>query len=589
MSVGNVMDNLHLASESSVLTHDIATTAIAHGMDDEMTNSALSNLEIQRNFVCFIHLLPTEILEAIFIHCACDYYGLVTLVYRVSRPTAPSWVNVSYVCRHWRSVALNCPTLWTYLSTTSPRWTEAFLCRSKQASLKVVVHVNSKNEVSRFMEKVVKHSERIQELLVHLSTGHHEFLSKLSSPAPRLQRLEITMDNLPWEGSYVPFNGDTPALRTLYLKECLVPWHSLKLSGLTSLCLRNVPSRFQQDMPELLATLSCMQDLTQLFLKKSLPTSAGFLSSTTFNAFQKIDLPRLSRFSIANRLSKVNVFLSCVNIPLQTEVRLLCGINSSALEHYALLSSFLAQRFAMFEDQALSSPTIRSLVTTSSEKVTKLTFSTPARDCDSSISPSCIEWDRNIPLQIILFFNRFTTNHVRDGIIRHICCAIPLSEVHSVHVICPAFYPTIWWDILGRLQGVRYIKLGKVDITDLVLMFSRGPRDYMENQAEHANRGQSEIFAPALEELEFYDVVFSTALEEDMDPLKVTSVQNLCDALATRKEPRGRLTMTRCTVRNVHGREKQFDMVGGWEGGHFHVVDLKGGLRTRRCSNLITF
>ncbi|KAF8559424.1 hypothetical protein OG21DRAFT_1368133, partial [Imleria badia] len=86
----------------------------------------------QRNSPSFIFRLPIEILEIIFIHCARDYY---TKDGRRPTPTVPSWVNVSYVCCHWRNVALDCPTLWTYLFATSPRWTEELLARSKQAPL----------------------------------------------------------------------------------------------------------------------------------------------------------------------------------------------------------------------------------------------------------------------------------------------------------------------------------------------------------------------------------------------------------------------------------------------------------------------
>ena len=113
----------------------MAMTAI----DEEIINSALSNLDIQGDSVCFISRLPRETLEAIFIRGACDYWsedeGLV-----VSTP--PSWVNVSYVCSHWRDVALNCATLWSYLFIMSSRWTEELLSRSKRAPLKLYANLH---------------------------------------------------------------------------------------------------------------------------------------------------------------------------------------------------------------------------------------------------------------------------------------------------------------------------------------------------------------------------------------------------------------------------------------------------------------
>ncbi|KAF8555378.1 hypothetical protein OG21DRAFT_913352 [Imleria badia] len=515
--------------------------------------------------------LPTETLGTIFIYCARDYYSGVPI------PIAPSWVNVSYVCRHWRNVALNCSTLWIYLFITSPRWTKELLARSKQVSLKL--HMNHRHcGPWSFVEQVVDHLERIQELRLDLKRCDSRLLSKLSSPAPCLQKLVISMDDYPFECSYVPFNGDTPALRTLDIERSQVPWYSFKLSGLTTLRLYDVPSSFQRTVPELLATLSCMQDLTHLLLLNCLPCATGFLSSTAFNTFQKIYFPRLSCFFISARISTVIAFLSCVNIPLQTQVKLSCYVKhhtSFSLGHCAMLCAFLAQRFAMSEDQALSSPTIRSLVlaTSGPERVAKLTFSASERNCESFLSLSHMEWRRNIPLQIILHFNQ---SNYRDNITTDICCSIPLSHVQSVHVLCPPLSLGFWSDILGRLQGVRYIKLGEGDMTNLALTLSGDRRTRTENQ--HADRGQ--ILAPVLKELVLYNTPIFVSILTDVTDAE-NSVQSLCDALAIRKEPRGRLSMTRCTVLEFDRQQKHFDLEGWWEGGRFHVVDMKVDSDTR--------
>ncbi|KAF8138978.1 hypothetical protein EV363DRAFT_554367 [Boletus edulis] len=103
--------------------------------------------------------------------------------------TAPDWVNVSYVCRHWRNVALNCATLWSYLFITSRRWTEELLARSKQVSLKLhaEVYLSHRGADDRwlcFVRRVMNHIERIQEL--HLNLPHicdHFLSSPCSSPA----------------------------------------------------------------------------------------------------------------------------------------------------------------------------------------------------------------------------------------------------------------------------------------------------------------------------------------------------------------------------------------------------------------------
>ena len=144
---------------------------------------------------------------------------------------------------------------------------------------------------------------------------------------------------------------------------CRVPLHSFKLSGLATLRLHDIPVRFQQSTMGFLASLSCMRDLKYLYLEGALASAAGSLPSSAFNTSQKINLPHLSRLLIITPLSMVVALLSCVNIPLKTEVRLRCNDehNSSPVE-YALLRLALAQRFSMSEDQAPSSSAICSLV-----------------------------------------------------------------------------------------------------------------------------------------------------------------------------------------------------------------------------------
>ena len=160
-----------------------------------------------------------------------------------------------------------------------------------------------------------------------------QYFSKLSSPAPRLQNLKLSTESDWSEWSLVLFNGDTPALRTLELSRCPLPWYSFKLGGLMILSLYRVPVRFQENMEEFLATLHCMQNLQHLCLDSALRSAAG------------IDLPRLSRLWVVAPLSTVITSLSCVHIPLKTEVRLRpCCEGTCSPDSYAPLLSFLAQR-----------------------------------------------------------------------------------------------------------------------------------------------------------------------------------------------------------------------------------------------------
>jgi len=536
---------------------------------DEQT-SVLFNPNVQGFSFPFVFRLPTEILETIFILCAREYQDRDRWTC-FDTLDVPSWVNISYVCRHWRNVALNCPTLWSYISATSSRWAKEFLARSEQSLLKV--HLNADNSRKRlrnnsFLEQVMNHVERMQELRLHMLSDHGFLLAKLSSRAPRLEILEISETaSVCSEArrSSLPFDGDTPALRTLCLSYCSVSWYSFRLSGLTTLDLHRVPARFQQNTVEFLATLSCMQDLTHLYLDRALTSATGFLSSSAFETFQKVDLPHLSHLCLVAPLSTVIAFLSCVTIPLETELRLkCCSEHDSSFDDYASLSSLLAQRFGMSEDQAVPSPTILSLIIRQDMQhwgELKLTVSILERKCDALFPTPwhLFRWqDCNIPLEIDVFPDRPIVEK-DDRIISHLCMF--LTNVQRVHVVGLPFALDIWSKILGQLPGLRYLELIDGDMSDLAPVFSVTPHaGCTENEGGYADRGLDRVLAPALEELELHCIRFSSAAD----------VQSLYDALSTRKGSRGQLKMTHCCIRD-YSSAGELDMIGGWGGGNFHV------------------
>ncbi|KAF8123762.1 hypothetical protein EV363DRAFT_1587121 [Boletus edulis] len=514
--------------------------------------SVLSNLHTSRN------RLPTEALRDIFIHRARDYH------YKHMCPTksVPSWVNVSYVCRHWRNVALDCPTLWSYLFIMSRRWTEVLLARSKQASLKIrvnLVYLLCTSPVLSCVGIVMNHVERIQGLCLRLPAPliQHGVLSRLSSRAPRLQYLDITVEypNSPVEWSSLLFDGDPPALRTLRLAACAVPLYSFRLSALTVLRLADIPVQFQQDMEEFLATLSCMQDLKYLYLYDALPSATGFLSSAVFKTFEKIDLTHLSRLRIRAPLSTTVTLLSCINIPLKTQVRLECKSEpNSSLDHYALLRSLLTQRY---KDQAQSSPTILSLIVQSTERRATLTFSPRQRDTTPTTYG---EWDRDIPLRIELDYLMVD----EDAIICDICSSVPLSNVQTLSVHRPIFSPAFWRRILRQLQDVRYITLYGGNMPDLSVL---SLTDHTAHDSEDEGLGglaACHVLAPRLEKLGLVYITFLPDYNSDLPKPAITR-GCLMAALSTRRlegSP-GHLTMTQCNIPD----SPRFNMVAVWGGG----------------------
>ncbi|KAG6373827.1 hypothetical protein JVT61DRAFT_5974 [Boletus reticuloceps] len=395
-----------------------------------------------------------------------------------------------------------------------------------------------------------------------------QIFPEFSSRAPRLQNLKVKARNYSPKQSWKLFDGDAPTLDTLELSECSVPWHSFNLKGLTTLILCN---QFRQNIMEFLAMLSPLQDLTHLYIHRSLASATGFLSSTEFHTFQKISLPHLSRLLISAPLSTVIALLACVEVPLETKVGLDCNSEDDFTLSYSPVFSFLAQRM-------LSSLTFRSLVINSPMFDPRLTFSTLERDCDDFYPTSHQDWDCGIPLKIRIRLNSSPTHGNGDRILSDISSFVPLTNVQSVHVVTPQFSPAsnFWRNMSKYLPDVRYIKLSDgfmpnlestLSVTDLTA------HEGAESQGGHADQDPDRILAPALEELVIHSIMFtgrpkSPCYADQMD------LQSLFDVLATRKAPGGRLTITRCTEGGQHD-PTPFDIDGLWKDGYFREVDRR--------------
>ncbi|KAF9245224.1 hypothetical protein BU15DRAFT_41300 [Melanogaster broomeanus] len=533
-------------------------------IDDDIAALHLSicALRTQRNALSPISRLPPEILATIFVHCARLYFGDFRL------PCAwqvPPWVNVSYICRHWRDVALNCAPLWTFLFVSSQRWTEELLSRSKMAPLKIRMDMrySKQSHESRFLEKVVAYAERIQDLSLRL-TRHtaEEILPKLSSRAPFLKTLHVTVEKSGYLGERhvvldTLFNGDTPALRTLELSNCHISWSSSVLGGLTSLRLRDLTSSSQPTVTELIAMLRRMPNLVYLYLENALASANQFILDS-----KNLDLPRLSRLALIAPSSAIIAFLTRVHIPLETEARIRCRYEDSNND-YTPLYPFLAKRFNNTSEN--QTPVIQSLVIESPSCGLQFVFSTSERDSDCrpysstmisyDVGYLCEDWNCGIPLKLdIDFWSSMAMD--REGLIGGVCRNVSLTHLRSAHLsfdLTTSLSPTFWKDTLGHLQELRFIKLTDTTLQGgLASMLSPGPHHRSEDQGGATAGGSLQVFAPSLVELELVSVEFAEdclGRKQGNSDKCTTSALCLYDALSRRKAegyPLRELVITEC-------------------------------------------
>jgi hypothetical protein len=105
----------------------------------EALEAAIRAWKGRHNTLSITARLPPEILVTIFKFVVSNSYPFYPPVKKLG------WINVTYVCALWRRVALECPSLWTTIPFTHPRWTEEMLARSKMAPLTVVTNVHKNN------------------------------------------------------------------------------------------------------------------------------------------------------------------------------------------------------------------------------------------------------------------------------------------------------------------------------------------------------------------------------------------------------------------------------------------------------------
>ncbi|KAI0248457.1 hypothetical protein BJV78DRAFT_796321 [Lactifluus subvellereus] len=165
--------------------------------------------------------LPVEILHAIFAFCAGDP-DLNPGFGRHKYP--PSWVAITYVCRHWRAVALDFKKLWSSITPDlSPEWIAAFLQRSSYAPTHVNIDVgpplkkpSKKHRLGirrrpvkkpsttlhgEVVEEIFSHASRVE--ILHLEGNTMDVIRALTSLCGSIPLVSLSLGT--WDGcAYLP-------------------------------------------------------------------------------------------------------------------------------------------------------------------------------------------------------------------------------------------------------------------------------------------------------------------------------------------------------------------------------------------------
>ncbi|KAJ3530632.1 hypothetical protein NMY22_g8490 [Coprinellus aureogranulatus] len=288
-------------------------------------------LKMAHNEAVPIHLLPAEILSNIFAILAASAEDYI-------------WIPITWVCRHWRTVALDCVALWTRLPFLNPNFTTVALSRTKGAP----ISINPKSAVNlqkctETVADILSRPERLRSVdLRGFSFSLSPILSKCSEapPALVLESLRLRCER-PWrhylmgdsddenedevdDFSGLDFSsflkGGTPALQNLELVSCGVAWNALPLaSSLTRLCLSDShrSGAHRPTLTNFLGSLKETQNLSTLNLSFFLPADGqkSTPAQGLLRTAERAVLPALNVVSLYDRVASPQGFFDAVEIP----------------------------------------------------------------------------------------------------------------------------------------------------------------------------------------------------------------------------------------------------------------------------------
>ncbi|KAF9257064.1 hypothetical protein L218DRAFT_1006593 [Marasmius fiardii PR-910] len=463
---------------------------------------------------CPISLLPSEILIEIFAYLMAHRSASIPF-----ENIRPSYINFTYVCRDWRDLALNTPTLWTQPDFRWPVWAREMLRRSKGAPLHISYRHEDvgEEEFEATMTDVLAHTSRFASLFLRLDLwreemGYDRFFQALDKPAPLLRSLHLSFchtlhpHDIPFAENL--FDHNTPSLRQLTLDGCHFVWTSPLLKNLTVFFLRThvnaVTSPCSQcpSTKQFMEILEAMPQLEVLNVDSSLPSHL----SVALDPSRAVHLSRMRDLRlVGSSVGDCANLLQRISFPPRGTLEVSCR----PLEHEnkaAPLFSALSHIFAQFTDSQTSFEKLQVSVSITGMDNPTIAFHA-FNDIDASSS--------NVKIQLPIWGDSAVP------LIQPALKAFPLASLQKLTFACDGFPTNCFLSCFGSLPNLRIIDLVQRDVVDFVCALQKGPDD-----CQNMSSPSSVLPFPALETLDMRDVDFRALFENDM----------LAKALKTRAE-----------------------------------------------------
>ncbi|KAF8066613.1 hypothetical protein FPV67DRAFT_1781145 [Lyophyllum atratum] len=431
---------------SSITVREAAYARIQEGI--AASEAVTTSWKRRHNELSVIFRLPPEILATVF-RCTIEPSELE---YRLR------WFRVSHVCSHWRRVALECPSLWSDIPFSCPRWAEEMLARSKMAPLTIKAMFGEYRTLrssaavrEATFKTALSQLSRIRHLSLNQSNGDirafRELARSLDSSALLLETFDIHFTSISDENRLPQglFSGDSPRLVRLGIAGCGLNWGAPIFANLVSLKVTNIPNASRPPVDQVISALSHMSRLEKLELDSDFASASGELISPAKTA----NLPRLVHLSVTSLLVSCVSLMEHITYPSGARVTVTCRLSDGS-QHVPATSFSLVRQLADTLGRRIEGP-IRYL-SFDWQKIRAWTSSGSAPSIPHFETP---QLDLTfMPHQRVPFVTEIAT---------HALPPLSLQYVESLKIDDLFLSKTAWVDHFGSLSQLTYLEVGPDD------------------------------------------------------------------------------------------------------------------------------
>jgi hypothetical protein len=512
---------------------------------------SIQELRYRRNALAPISFLPIDVVEGIFSYLRVPLSPFT----RGERPKIQdplAWLRVAHVCHQWRGFALNQPLFWSHVDFANISWAGAaeVLSRAKNVPLFLEARIPRARwndiQFATFHEELQRRISHIRHLGISATHPHlDKTLQELVSPAPTLEHLSLSTEDH-WPGTFsLPdtlFDGTTPRLSRLVLRNCNIGWKLPILKGLTYLEVRS-PSRSAR--PELATWLDSLKEMSQL--KTLIVLSASPIAppgvSPPFDVKRSTTLAYLARLDISASPRDCALALAHLDLPalvhlnIATWSRVRGGDDAEVLGilPYVTLHSHGPQ-----DTQPLQS----MLIYSNSTRIDMLAWAVPDIDFDVRNSSTILDTMLSARVSFSVANNRSSSFNISTRMFDATLAALPLDSL--VTLTAPDgtwFGDQVWRSHAQRWRLLHCVRLG-VPAAQAFRRISLG------DNGEH--------------ERSLFPLLRKLVLVDSISVLTGPRIRDLCDILMKRAEqgvPLKVVDMRTCNVPD-HAAIQQLSELG---------------------------